>query len=261
MLIGIEIMGFDFKEIKQLWNTILEITEANKIPYKEAVSKFLKDVDEQYDNKLGFEFKVQEKKNEILNLKNQLNADRLALQSIPYIVPSLQNLFQNGVTEEDIINMNHLVIKLAKNSFPLNLQNNTDDNTTITKYTNDNNLIIDNNKFDRTKVWTSFIDRLEKLHDITIEIKEHMEYHNKIQKEVNDLNKQKQEISIQCQIAITLINTINNKISYMNGFRDHYKDSNDKTSFPSRFSSVPVFIIVYKNSGKEKEDEDKNKEG
>ncbi len=257
----LEIMGFDFKEIKQLWNTILEITEANKIPYKEAVSKFLKDVDEQYDNKLGFEFKVQEKKNEILNLKNQLNADRLALQSIPYIVPSLQNLFQNGVTEEDIINMNHLVTKLAKNSFPLNLQNNTDDNTTITKYTNDNNLIIDNNKFDRTKVWTSFIDRLEKLQDITIEIKEHMEYHNKIQKEVNDLNKQKQEISIQCQIAITLINTINNKISYMNGFRDHYKDSNDKTSFPSRFSSVPVFIIVYKNSGKEKEDEDKNKEG
>jgi hypothetical protein len=76
---------------------------------------------------------------------------------------------------------------------------------------------------------------LEKLQDITIEIKEHMEYHNKIQKEVNDINKQKQEISIQCQIAITLINTINNKISYIKGFRDHYKDFNDKTNLPSRF--------------------------
>jgi hypothetical protein len=110
----LEIMGFGFKEIKQLWNTILEITEANKVPYKEAVSKFLGDVDEQYDNKLGFESKVQEKKNEILNLKNQLNVDRLVLQLIPYIVPSLQNLFQKGVTEEDIINMNHLVSKLVK---------------------------------------------------------------------------------------------------------------------------------------------------
>jgi hypothetical protein len=90
---------------------------------------------------------------------------------------------------------------------------------------------------------------LEKLQDITIEIKEHMEYHNKIQKEVNDINKQKQEISIQCQIAITLINTINNKISYIKGFRDHYKYFNNKTNLPSRFSSVPVFIIVYKNTG------------
>ena len=57
-----------------------------------------------------------------------------------------------------------------------------------------------------------------------------MEYHNKIQKEVNDLNKQKQEISIQCQIAITLINTTNNKILYIEGLRDHYKDFNDKTN-------------------------------
>jgi hypothetical protein len=192
-------MGFGFKQMKQLWNIILEITEANKVSYKEAVSKFLGDVDEQYDNKLGFESKVQEKKNEILNLKNQLNADRLALQSIPYIVPSLQNLFQKGVTEEDIINMNHLVTKLAKNSFPLNLQNNIDDNTNITsKDTTDNNLIINNNKFDRTKVWKSFIDRLEKLQDITIEIKEQIDYKNKIHREVDDLNKQKQEISIQC---------------------------------------------------------------
>jgi hypothetical protein len=255
-------MGFGFKQMKQLWNIILEITEANKVSYKEAVSKFLGDVDEQYDNKLGFESKVQEKKNEILNLKNQLNADRLALQSIPYIVPSLQNLFQKGVTEEDIINMNHLVTKLAKNSFPLNPQNNTDDNTAITsKDTNDNNLKINSNKFDRTKVWKSFIIQLEKLQDIALEIKEHMEYHNKIQKEVNDLNKQKQEISIQCQIAITLINTINNKISYIKGFRDHYKDFNDKTSLPSRFSSVPVFIIVYKNTGNNDESkEDGNNE-
>jgi hypothetical protein len=44
----------------------------------------------------------------------QQSTDRLVLQLIPYIVPSLQNLFQKGVTEEDIINMNHLVSKLVK---------------------------------------------------------------------------------------------------------------------------------------------------
>jgi hypothetical protein len=252
-------MGFGFKEIKQLWNTVLEITEANKIQYKEAVSKFLKDVEEQYDTKLGFESKIQEKKNEILNLKNQLNADRFALQLIPYIVPSLQNLFQNGVTEEDIINMNHLVSKLAKNSFPLNPQSDTDNTTTvITKDTKDNNLIINNNKFDRTKVWKSFIDRLGKLQNISIEIKKHMEHQDKIQKELDNLNKQKQEISIQCQIAFTLINTINNKISYIKGFRDNYKNFNDKTNLPSRFSSVPIFILVNKNSEKDEYEEEKD---
>jgi hypothetical protein len=70
---------------------------------------------------------------------------------------------------------------------------------------------------------------LEKLQDIPIEIKKHMKHQDKIQKEINNL-KQKQEISIQYQIAITLINTINNKISYIKGFRDHYKDFNDKNN-------------------------------
>jgi hypothetical protein len=53
-------------EVKQLWNTILEISDANKIPYSEAVTKFLKDEDEQYDTKLGFESKVNEKRNKLV---------------------------------------------------------------------------------------------------------------------------------------------------------------------------------------------------
>jgi hypothetical protein len=69
-------MEFGFKQIKQLWNTILEITQTNKIPYKEAVSKFLRDVDEQYDNKLGFESKVNEKRNELVLMNKELNNTR-----------------------------------------------------------------------------------------------------------------------------------------------------------------------------------------
>ena len=61
----LEGMEFGLKEIKQLWHTILEITEANGISHREAVSKFLKDVEEQYDDKLGFEAKVSEKRGEL----------------------------------------------------------------------------------------------------------------------------------------------------------------------------------------------------
>jgi len=63
----LEGMGFGLKELKQLWYTVREIAEANNFPPKEAVSKFLKDIDEQYDNKLGFEFKVKEKRRNLLN--------------------------------------------------------------------------------------------------------------------------------------------------------------------------------------------------
>jgi hypothetical protein len=45
--------------------------------------------------------------------------------------------------------LNHLVTKLAKNSFPLN--SNETFNTTTFKSTKDNNFIINSNKFDRTK--------------------------------------------------------------------------------------------------------------
>ena len=38
-------MRFGLKELKQLWHTIREIAEANNIPSKEAVSKFLKDIE------------------------------------------------------------------------------------------------------------------------------------------------------------------------------------------------------------------------
>ncbi len=122
------------------------------------------------------------------------------------------------MSEEDIINMNHLVTKFAKNSFPLNLQN--DNDNTTSKDIKDTSLIYNNNT-DRTKYWKSFIDQLEKLKDIQLDMKEQMENQKKIQKEVFDLNKQKHEISIQCQIAISFINTINTKISYFKGFMDN----------------------------------------
>ena len=86
------------------------------------------------------------------------------------------------------------------------------------------------------------------------------ENHDKIQKEVNDLNKQKQEISLQCQNGISFIYEINNKISYFKGFMDHYnKDLDNKISLSSRSLILPVFL-VYDNAGKNK-DKDNNDNG
>ena len=51
----LEDMGFGLKEQKLLWYKVREIGGANQKSPKEAVQKFLKDVEEEYDAKLGFE--------------------------------------------------------------------------------------------------------------------------------------------------------------------------------------------------------------
>jgi hypothetical protein len=57
----LEDMNLGFKELKQLRYTILEISKANKISPDKAVTKFLEDIEKEYDNKLGFETKIKEK--------------------------------------------------------------------------------------------------------------------------------------------------------------------------------------------------------
>ena len=57
-------MNLGFKELKQLRFTILEIAEANKISPDKAVSKFLDDVEKEYDSKLGLRPKLKEKQDE-----------------------------------------------------------------------------------------------------------------------------------------------------------------------------------------------------
>ena len=67
----LETMGFGVKELKLLWHTINEIAVANNMPLNEAQQKFFKDIEEQYDKKLGFESKVQNLQTEINKLSEQ----------------------------------------------------------------------------------------------------------------------------------------------------------------------------------------------
>jgi hypothetical protein len=63
----LESMGVRLKELKSLCNIIKEIVVANNILEKDAYNKFLADVEQQYDAKLGFELKIQNSKSEIQN--------------------------------------------------------------------------------------------------------------------------------------------------------------------------------------------------
>jgi hypothetical protein len=97
----LETMGFGVKELKILWHTINEIAVANNIPLYEAQQKFFKDVEEQYDNKLGFESKAQNIQLEINKLSEQNS-------KLPLVGPLLAKLVQSGVNEHDIINVAYI---------------------------------------------------------------------------------------------------------------------------------------------------------
>jgi hypothetical protein len=61
--------------IKQLWflrDTILEIARENDIRSEEAVKRFLSDVELEYNNKLGFQSKIESLRGEANRLRTEL---------------------------------------------------------------------------------------------------------------------------------------------------------------------------------------------
>jgi cell division protein FtsB len=101
----LETMGFGLNKLMFLWTTVREIARENNLPPEEAVTKFLSDVERQYNNKLGFESKVESRRNEV----NKLNQEQARLRSelllSPLVGPKLVKLTQNGISEQDIINI------------------------------------------------------------------------------------------------------------------------------------------------------------
>jgi hypothetical protein len=101
----LQAMGFGIKELKLLRNIIQEIADANNIPPDQAQQKFYKDIEEQYDDKLGFESQLNKLRSEIATVSNNLTFLRTALLAQPLVGPSLQRLFSKGLSEQDIVEL------------------------------------------------------------------------------------------------------------------------------------------------------------
>ena len=70
--------------------------------------KFYKDIEEHYDDKLGFELQLNKLRSEISTVNMYLNISRTALLAQPLVGPSLQRLFSKGIVEQDIIELANL---------------------------------------------------------------------------------------------------------------------------------------------------------
>ena len=99
----LEAIGFGLKELKLIWSTINEIAAANNISVHLAVQKFFQAIEEQYDDKLGFESKIENSRDEFNRLNQEVNRLRVASLAHPMIGGALSRLFIRGVREQDII--------------------------------------------------------------------------------------------------------------------------------------------------------------
>jgi hypothetical protein len=90
----LQAIGFGLKQLRLLRDMIGEISEANEISHQQAVPEFIKNIEEQYDSKLGFEKIINEKKDQIDLVNKELNKNRQSLWFTPLIGPSLAVFFK-----------------------------------------------------------------------------------------------------------------------------------------------------------------------
>ena len=181
-------------------------------------------------------------------MNRELSNSRQTLWFTPLVGPSLSNLFQKGIDEQDIIGINQMASEFANNNLQLDLQ--SEDKNNINKdgkavSSSSNN---SNNSSDRTEYWKSFIEKLKKLGDINSSIKKQHEKLEKIRKETVELNTQKQDLYSQCQTAVSFIGLVARQIHHFNGLIDYYYNAATKKVKASSPTLSPLLInLIYVN--------------
>lgn len=238
-------MGFGL-ELKQLYNNLVEIALANNIKVAEIVSKFLKDVKEQYDDKVGFESKIKEIKQEMERLEDQVPEYKYYLQLQGVVSPILFHLFNNSVTNEDIIGMNRLVLEFKNSDFlsePFSQ--------------NDNRTMDSNNKNSTTEYWNLFIEKLKGLKNINLQINKNLSNLNNLKIQIEKLDNKKQEIERLYLEAVSNLNMILSQTSCIVEVTKQINEAiNKKIVTAPRIT--PIFVnLVYQKDGADDEDRDK----
>ncbi|CAN5820324.1 hypothetical protein BH23THE1_BH23THE1_34360 [soil metagenome] len=221
--------GFGLKELKQLSSTIMEISLANNIRMHEAVSKFLKNVEDQYDNKLGFEKKINELKARMEELKDQVPEYQSYLKLQGIVSPTLIHLSNSGVTNEDIIGMNHLVLEFKNSDFLSDPINKSDYNSN-TK-TNDSMI--------RSQYWNVFVEKLKELKNINSEIYKQASSLDNLKSQISDLITNKQQIE---NVYADSVSNLNKIITKTHQFLDIARQISESTS--KKILPIPILVPV-----------------
>jgi hypothetical protein len=206
----LQTMGFDFKGLKLLCQTIKEIGRANNIDLGEAVYKFFKDLNEHYDDKLGFESKLETLQTEVHRLIEEEARLRIELVTLRLVGPSLIKLMQRGVSEQEIVD----IAELLKND-----SSNSSSSSRIT-----------------IEEIRSLIDERRKCGGIELTISQLSQKEDKLKNQVASLRAKKQDLYIQNQKMFSMLLCSKQLVSFFSGYSASL--GNEITGLVSIFASM-----------------------
>jgi hypothetical protein len=180
---NLESIGFGLKELTFLWGIVNEVSDANNIPLDQVPLKFITDIEEQYDKKLGFESKLERLQTEVNKANQALTRSRIELSMVQLVGPALAKLIQSGIKEQDIINLASIFERYSTG-------------------------------IDRQ----SLISELDKYGSLKSAIEKLTEENGKLINDMTSLNKEKQELILYDQKMTSALNYLNHKMSFFQGY-------------------------------------------
>lgn len=178
-------IGFGLPKLKELNGLITEISVANSIDPSEAVTIFFKELEKNYDSKLGLESKIKGMQDEYEVLKNKVAENQRYLAMQNPVAPNLVYLYSQGLNNDDIKGITDLVLSLI-NRYLLDYKSIKKDNTiyaSIYHISNSNDII------DKKEFWKLIVQKFKDLNSINSEI-EQLRYTLKELETMKELDKQ-----------------------------------------------------------------------
>jgi hypothetical protein len=105
----LERMGFGNKELRSLFNILNEIGLENNLDFNEIRKQFFDDV-KNYEEVIGSRKEIDRLKNERQRLEVQTLKEREKYNSYPKIIESINRLSEAGITEDDIVKIDRILL-------------------------------------------------------------------------------------------------------------------------------------------------------
>ena len=216
------------KELKLLRNTFNEIADANNIPEDQACQKFFRNIEEDYDDKLGFESKLDKLRSDIVTVNTNLNVSRIALLAQPLVGPSFQRLFSKGLVEQDIVDLANIFERSHGGGSGTDKQ--------------------------------SLVEDLKKYGNIISTTQELNQQADKLRNQIDELQRREEGLEGQNQKMLSLVAYSEPFVEFLHGSDDHsFSNDNDNVKILAMIAFT-LYILYLRYAGIEKlVDDDLNK--
>jgi hypothetical protein len=109
--------GIGANKLRILLHTVQDVAAKNKISIWLAVPKFFRDIETQYDPKLGFESEI-----ERLEIRSQVFKEKIdemleTICTLPFIGPTIAGLYQRGLFEKEILKLAEILHGVLNRTF------------------------------------------------------------------------------------------------------------------------------------------------